>query len=89
MRNTCGHTDEQTTFLSITPRHRGNMGKKKGNGSESGSLLVLLLRNAQGLGMDLSRVPVAKAVHYFDNNLGDPVLSYLKRKRRGVYTFFA
>lgn len=38
--------------------------------------------------MDLSRMPAVKAVHYVDNNLGDLVFSYLKRKRRGVYTFF-
>lgn len=29
MRNTYGHTDEQTMFLSIMPRHRGNLGKKR------------------------------------------------------------
>lgn len=87
MRNIYGHTDEQKTFLSIKSWHRGNLDKKKGNGSGSGSLLVFLLRNAQGLEMDLSRMPVVKAVHYFDNDLGDLVCSYLKRERRCVYTF--
>lgn len=38
--------------------------------------------------MDLSRMPAVKAVHYFDNDLSDLVFSYLKHKRRGVYTFF-
>lgn len=87
MRNTYGQSDEQTTFLSITPQHRGNLDKKKGNGSGSGSLLVFLLRNAQCLEVDLSRMPAVKAVKYFDNDLGDLVCSYLKHERRGVSTF--
>ena len=32
-------------------------------------------------------MPAVKAVHYFDNDPGGLVFSYLKRKRRGVYTF--